>query len=320
MSITSVGRALLGSPNIRSMACVAFALAVAVALSTGHSAAQQPQAAQQLPPSAQRAGNLPLRDVQTSYSPAGKRISPQDGFVMQQHPTGATPRDADGHPDLSGNWGANFPSVLGAPGLRRSGAFEADQSAMQRGAQWNKPLYKPEYWEKVRSLDYSKADVDPAYGCGKPVGVPRQNVPGRIVQKDRQIWLLNGVENELRILPLDGRKRDEQDFEYSFYNGQGLAHWDGDTLVIESVGFNDKTWLGWEGYFHTDKMKVTERFLRQGDLLFYNFTVDDPDVLMEPWTSYTYVRRGNLNPNRQEEAADCDERDLNLLADPFLRG
>ena len=217
--------------------------------------------------------------------------------------------------------GARISRIRSAqPGLRRPGGFEADQSAMQRGAQWNKPLYKPEYWEKVRSLDYGKADVDPAYGCYKPVGVPRQNVPGRIVQKNGQIWLLNNVENGLRILPLDNRKRDENDLQFSIYNGMGLAHWDGDTLVIESVGFNDVSWLGWEGYFHSDKMEVTERFTRSGDLLYYNFTVNDPDVLMEPWTSYTYVRRLNPNPNRQDEATECDERDLELLADPFLRG
>jgi len=271
-------------------------------------------------PAPAAAQNLPLRDVPTSYSPAGKRVSPQDGFALQQRSSAPTPRDAEGHPDLSGNWGANFPNPIGEAGLRRKGAFEADQSAMQRGAQWNKPLYKPEFWDKVRSLDYGKSDVDPAYGCYRPVGVPRQNVPARIVQKDRQLWLMNGVENGLRIIPLDGRPRNEQDFEYSFYNGQGLARWDGDTLIVESVGFNDISWLGWEGYFHTDKMKVTERFLRQGDLLFYNFTVDDPDVLMEPWTSYTYVRRLNPNPVRQEEAASCDERDIDLMADPFLRG
>jgi hypothetical protein len=67
-------------------------------------------------------------------------------------------------------------------------------------------------------------------------------------------------------------------------------------------------------------MEVTERFTRVGDLLYYNFTVTDPDVLMEPWTSYTYVRRLNPRPARQDEAPECDERDLNLLADPFLRG
>ena len=264
--------------------------------------------------------HLPLRDTQTSYSPAGKRVSPQDGFVMQQKPHGDTPRDADGHPDLSGMWGAAFPNPFGEPGLRRDGAFEPDQSAMQRGAQWNKPIYKPEYWEKVRQFDYSKVDVDPVYGCYKPVGVPRQNVPARIIQKDKQIWLLNNVDNGLRILPLAGRKRDEDDYQFSTYNGMGLAHWEGDALVIESVGFNDISWLGWEGYFHSDKMEVTERFLRQGDLLYYNFTVNDPEVLMEPWTSYTYVRRVVPNPSRQDEAPPCDERDLKLLADRYLRG
>jgi hypothetical protein len=65
---------------------------------------------------------------------------------------------------------------------------------------------------------------------------------------------------------------------------------------------------------------VTERFLRQGNVLFYNFTVDDPEVLMEPWTSITYVRTYNGTPARQGEAGECDERDINLLADPFLRG
>jgi hypothetical protein len=273
-----------------------------------------------LPPAAQRRGNLPLRNVQTSYAPAGTRISPQDAYVMQLAPAGQTPRDADGHPDLSGTWTGNLGNVFVVPGLRRNGAFEADQSAMQRGAQWNKPLYKPENWAKVRGLDYSKVDVDPFYGCYKPLGVPRQNVPVRIVQKDKQIWLFNNVENALRILPLDDRKRDENDFQFSTYNGMGLAHWDGDTLVVESVGFNGVSWIGWEGYFHSDKMEVTERFTRNGDLLYYNFTVTDPDVLAEPWTSYTYVRRNNPNPARQDEAPECSERDNGLLADPFLRG
>ena len=101
------------------------ALILAIAWLPAHAAAQ----------------NLPLRDVPTSYSPAGTRVSPQDGFARQQRSAAPTPRDADGHPDLSGNWVANFANAIGEPGLRRKGAFEADQSAMQRGAQWYKPLY-----------------------------------------------------------------------------------------------------------------------------------------------------------------------------------
>ena len=297
--------------TFRSRTGASCAVAAAAVLCTGNVIAQQQPAA---------AGPATPPGVVTTYRPVAKRVSPQDGFAAMQQSSAPTPRDAAGHPDLSGNWGANFPNPIGAPGLREKGTFEPDQAVMQRGAQWNKPLYKPEYWEKVRSLDYSKADVDPAYGCTHPTGVPRQNVPARIVQSNNQIWLFNGVENALRILPIDGRERDPLDAEYSTYNGMGLARWDGDTLVIESVGFNDITWLGWEGYFHTDRMKVTERFRRQGDLLFYNFTVDDPDVLMEPWTSIMYVRRLNPNPVRQDEAPICEERDIDLLADPYNRG
>ena len=65
---------------------------------------------------------------------------------------------------------------------------------------------------------------------------------------------------------------------------------------------------------------MTERLLRHVDLLYYNFTVNDPEVLMAPWTSHTYVRRVVPNPTRQDEAPQCEERDFKLLADPFLRG
>jgi hypothetical protein len=59
---------------------------------------------------------------------------------------------------------------------------------------------------------------------------------------------------------------------------------------------------------------------RSGDLLFDSFTVDDPDALMEPWTSITYARPLNPNPARQDEAPICEERDIDLLADPYNRG
>ena len=58
----------------------------------------------------------------------------------------------------------------------------------------------------------------------------------------------------------------------------------------------------------------------RGQLLFYSFTVDYPDVLMEPWTPIMYVRRLNPNPVRQDEAPICDKRDIYLLADPYNRG
>ena len=62
-----------------------------------------------------------------------------------------------------------------------------------------------------------------------------------------------------------------------------MAHWEGDTLVIDSISFIDTTWLGRGGFFHSDRMHVVERFTRQGDALMYDVTVEDPEVLVEPW-------------------------------------
>jgi hypothetical protein len=68
------------------------------------------------------------------------------------------------------------------------------------------------------------------------------------------------------------------------YTGHSVGHWESDTLVIESVGFTPATWLARGGFFHSEDMKVTERFTRQGDQLLYEVTVEDPEVLLYPWT------------------------------------
>jgi hypothetical protein len=282
--------------NIRSLGAVGFAFVVATAGQVLHLSAQQV----------------------APYQPPAQRVSPADGFARQRKSSVQTPRTADGHPDLTGLWNGGFPSPVGPYAIRHRGTFEPDQAAMQRGSQWNKPLYKPEYWDKVRSLDFSTVEVDPSYRC-LPTGVPRQGAPMKIIQKGNEI-LLNNPES-VRFVPLDGRARDPLDQEYSTWSGIPRGHWDGDALVVESVGFNDLSWLQWEGYFHTDKMKVTERLRRDGDLLFYNYTVEDPDVLIEPWNSITYVRKLNANPlARIDEGQPCEERDLDLIADKHFRG
>ena len=62
-----------------------------------------------------------------------------------------------------------------------------------------------------------------------------------------------------------------------------MGRWEGDTLVIDSIAFIDTTWMGRGGFFHSDRMHVVERFTRQGDALLYDVTVEDPEVLVEPW-------------------------------------
>jgi hypothetical protein len=76
-----------------------------------------------------------------------------------------------------------------------------------------------------------------------------------------------------------------------------VGHWEGDTLVLDSIAFTDATWLGRGGYFHSDQMHVIEKFTRQGDALLYDVTVEDPGVLVEPYVIPTRTLRRNPNPD-----------------------
>ena len=71
-------------------------------------------------------------------------------------------------------------------------------------------------------------------------------------------------------------------FDQTFL-GDSVGRWEGDTLVIDVVGFNDLTWLGWPGWFHTNEMRVEERFTREGNTLRYEVTAHDLSVLIQPW-------------------------------------
>ena len=245
-----------------------------------------------------------------------KRISPSEGFLAQQKSTAPTPRMADGKPDMNGVWNGPNPTVPGGGGLRQLGAFESDQGALQRAFFWNRPVYKPEYWDKVHSLDFSRVDVDPVSHC-RPPGVPRQAAPNKIVQTPNEVVLFNGA--RVRTVTLDGRTHQDFDSDESFFHGIPMASWDGDTLVIKSVGFTGDTWLQWNGFFHTDRMEVVERLRREGDRLFYNFTVNDPDVLLEPWTSDTFVSvigADRYAPVRDGPLCEWEEP----IGDLYLRG
>jgi hypothetical protein len=97
--------------------------------------------------------------------------------------------------------------------------------------------------------------------------------------------------------------------------GNSVARWDGDTLVVDIVGFNDKTWLAGTGTFHSEALHIVERYTRVSkDRINYEVTMEDPNVLTGPWklTSSLMLREGtrlqeyicaenNLDPDRYEQ-------------------
>ncbi|MGB6944590.1 MAG: hypothetical protein WBE37_19485 [Bryobacteraceae bacterium] len=230
----------------------------------------------------------------------------------------ATPRLANGHPDMTGVWSGPPLQITGS-GNRRCGPTQvkgggiSPDTGCQTGQdnfwvdyEWispsrfgpSHPMYKPEFWDKVEELDQWTNKDDPIMTC-QPMGVPREGPPRRIFQTANDITLLyttsdyGGGNREFRVIPTDGRKHDAKKAIEATYMGYSVGHWEGDTLVLDSISFVDTTWLGRGGLFHSENMHIVEKFTRKGDEILYEVTVEDPDVLLEPWVMQPRTLRLN---------------------------
>jgi len=151
--------------------------------------------------------------------------------------------------------------------------------------------------------------MDTVLRCQAP-GVPRIGPPHKIVQNAREVVFLYDDVNGafFRIIPTDGRPHPE-DLEPSF-NGDSVGHWEGDTLVVDVVGFNEKTWLAGVGTIHSEKLHVTERYTRDtADTILYDVTVEDPETLTKPWHEHEIFR---LRPNERLREYECIENNEDL--------
>jgi hypothetical protein len=105
-----------------------------------------------------------------------------------------------------------------------------------------------------------------------------------------------GGQGEYRLIPTDGRKHDPQKAIEAKYFGYTVGRWEGDTLVLDSIAFVDTTWLARSGFFHSADMHVVEKLTRQGNQIRYEVTVEDPEVLVEPWVMAGKTLTLNPNP------------------------
>jgi len=231
-----------------------------------------------------------------------------------------TPQMPDAHPDLTGRWGGGGGGGGGATRFDATGNYhnlrndrkgspvnqERDSGLDQRFIE-NLPQYKPEFWDKVDYLDVNGNTEDTNFRCF-PAGVPRMGAPVKIMATPTDVVFLYNQKNTWRYIPI-GRPHDPINSRDQSYMGDSVAKWEGDTLVVDVTGFNDETWLEWPGYFHTNKMHVIERLHREGNLLHYQVTVEDPDVLMQPWVMDERVMRLNTAPMVQVEDPPCVESD-----------
>ena len=231
--------------------------------------------------------------------------------ILLAQQTGAA-KPSGSTPDLSGVWNRR-----NMPGARYQGyTFSAEEPSMTPWAaekfKANKPSFGP------RMVEDSNDPVNPttinAMGCFPP-GVPRiylHPFPMEIIQSPNRVLMIFEFSHYIRQIWTDGRQHNTD--LGPTWMGDSTGRWEGDTLVVETTGFNDKTWLDRGGHPHTEDLRVTERMRRvDAKTLQIDITMDDPKAYTKPWGGrLTY----GLRPDWHISEMICED---NVNFDEFLK-
>ena len=201
--------------------------------------------------------------------------------------TAPAPRAASGKPDLSGVW--QIEPTPPEEMKRLFGDLSVENVLGDSSVAYSKYLvniladFKPQDQpmrpEFVAVMRGRSKEVYPLTRC-LPVGVPADDVlpgPFKMIQTPELIVVRNEYENTFRQIYTDGRKPPAD--PDPLWLGYSVGKWEGDTLVVDTIGFNDRTWLDGIGHPHSDALHVTERFHRRDfGHLDMQVTIDDPKV------------------------------------------
>lgn len=202
--------------------------------------------------------------------------------------TGGNTNAAFGTQPTRGN-----PPAAGAPaGAARGGAGRGNAGAGGRGAAPRGPSFTPQYEAMRQAAARQPQPEDNTTANCLPPGMPgimSQPYPMEFLLTPGKVTIVIEAYTEVRHIYTDGRPLPE-DPDPDFF-GTSVGHWEGDTLVVETVGFNDHVEIA-RGVPHSDKMKITERFrLTDPDTMAMQTTITDPVVLTEPYTTNATLRR-----------------------------
>jgi hypothetical protein len=244
--------------------------------------------------------------------------------AQQRAASGPVPRTAEGKPDLTGVYQASS----------RRGAWDFDVPGEEPGVAAARPAgdaqptgarpepvpFRPDARARAQEILNRRSVDDPATLCftqPSPRMTPVGLFPIQFVQTPQQLVVMYEYFWEFRVIPLDGRKQPD-DIEPT-YMGNPVGHWEGDTLVVDMVGFKPGLWFG-NGLVTSDALKITERYTRiDRDQLNYEAILDDPKVLTKPYTIRTTLM---LRDGTRLREYSCVENNVDpqrydrLLADP----
>jgi len=215
-----------------------------------------------------------------------------------------TPRTADGKPDLSGIWWVPDSSVEGvdAPpkySLNLAAGLNPDDLGM---LPWARDLMRQRQADQRKDMPTSRCLPWPVPSMA---AVP---VPFRIIQTSDSIVILHEELNMFRQIFLDGRDLSEN--PNPTWLGYSKGRWQGDTLVVDTRGFNDRSWLDGLGHPHTEALHVTERYRRLDfGHMELEFTIDDPKTYSKVWTNKMPVELTPLDTQLYEDVCHENEKD-----------
>jgi hypothetical protein len=229
-------------------------------------------------------------------------------------PSPPTPRSAEGTPDLTGVWQVgstrrgSWQDGLITDVVVAGGARPEEKKGGNRPAAREPSPYQPWAAKKVLESFNRRAIDDPTAIC-LPPGVPRVNsvglFPMQIIQTPKSIVMLYEYLNTFRVITIGAKHPD--DLEPSFM-GDSVGHWEGDTLVVDVTGFNDKTWLIGAGTLHSEALHVTERWTRADkDTMHYEAVMEDPKVLTKSWVFRTTIM---LREGTRLREYECEENNV----------
>jgi hypothetical protein len=192
---------------------------------------------------------------------------------------GSVRRTAEGTPDLSGIWQ-----------VMNTAAWDIQDHAAQKGVpagqgvvEGNELPYLPAALAKKKANYENRGTADPETKCYLP-GVPRityMPFPFQIAQTQKQVTILYEYVHAVRNIFL-GSPHIKGPIDW--WMGDSRGRWEGNTLVVDVVHFNDETWFDRAGNFHSDALHVVERYTPVGpDHINYEATIEDPKVFSKPW-------------------------------------
>jgi len=234
------------------------------------------------------------------------------------------PRGRDKRPDFNGlwqtmntaHWNLEAHSVEPTPILELGaiGGVPGGIGVVEGGA----IPYLPAALKKRDENRASRLKLDPEVQCFLP-GIPRATYmpyPFQIVQTPETVLMAYSYDSAARIINLDGKP---PEMPVDTWMGYSWGRWEGDALVIETKGFNDRTWFDRSGNFHSDQLEVVERFTPlTADAITYEATMTDKAVFSRPWKiSMTLYR--HLDRNAQLLEYNCIRMTEELRYGPLLK-